>query len=238
MNIVTFIIKIIKGGSKMKNLILAVLILAIALSCCACGISAFGMSDSQPSAGSQESDLKELDSQESGLQEVDLKGSDPQEELRQKFEDCIKITEAFCETGEGRIDSFPFEVTFYKPDDEPEESENHIHYYQLMFRLKEKFKEYTTYKIRIFTDYYNEELCNSGECDSEYIFSTTAVRYCRPFRISYELYGEGMEPLISGDELWSFLYSYIDNSIEQYGDDSLDDSKPIKVIFSDGDTFF
>ena len=213
----------------MKNLILAVLILAIALSCCACGISAFGMFDSQTSAGSQESDLKELDSQESGLQEVDLKGADTQEELRQKFEDCIKITEVCSDTGVGKADRFPFEVTFYRTGDEPEDEHSHQHF-QLMFRLKEKFKEYTTYKIRIFTDYYNEELCNSGECDSEFIFSTTAVPAARPYRISYELYGEGMEPLISGDELWSFAY------LLDY--ENGDISKPIKVIFSDGDTLF
>ena len=224
----------------MKNLILAVLILAIALSCCACGISAFGMSDSQPSAGSQESDLNDLDSQESGLQEVDLKGSDPQEELRQKFEDCIKITQVYSDTGEGKADRFPFEVTFYMPDDEPEESENHVNYYLLMFRLKEKFKEYTTYKIRVFTDYYNEELCNSGECDPEYIFSTMSVTYGRAFRISFELHGEGLEPIISGDELWTFLYFYMDNANELFLPSQAqywDDSKPIKLSFSDIDGF-
>ena len=161
-----------------------------------------------------------------------------QEELRQKFEDCIKITQSYWEAKDENIANFPFEVTFYKPDDEPEESDDRVHYYLLMFRLKEKFKEYTTYKIRVFTDYYNEEFCNSGECDPEYIFSTMSVTYGRVFRISFELHGEGLEPIISGDDVWSFLYGYIDNSEEQYGDDSIwDDSKPIKILFSDIDSF-
>ncbi len=155
-----------------------------------------------------------------------------QAELRQKFEDCIKITQTYCDDREENIEDFPFDITFYRTGYEPEG----YRYFQLMFKLKEEFSEYSTYKIRI--SYYDEELCNSGEYSSEDIFSTK-VKSGWPYHISFELSGEGLETIVSGkvkgEDLWSFAYHYDDVTNNEYWDAS----KPIKInIVDDGSMFF
>ncbi len=155
-----------------------------------------------------------------------------QAELRQKFEDCIKITQTYCDDREENIEDFPFDITFYRTGYEPEG----YRYFQLMFKLKEEFSEYSTYKIRI--SYYDEELCNSGEYSSEDIFSTK-VKSGWPYHISFELSGEGLETIVSGkvkgEDLWSFAYHYDDVT----NNERWDASKPIKIdIVDDGSMFF
>ena len=127
-------------------------------------------------------------------------------------------------------------MTFYRTGDDPKDSYGHPHF-QLMFKLKEEFSEYSTYKIRI--SYFDEELCNSGEYSSEDIFSTTVAAQGRPYHISFELSGEGLETIVSGkvdgEDLWSFAYLYDDIN----NNEGLDASKPIKIMLSDmGSLFF
>lgn len=199
-----------KRSEIMKKIVLVLLAAVFVLSFCSCG--------------NKTSDISEPTS-----------AGDLQADLRQKFEDGIKITQTYCDDREENIEDFPFDVTFYRTGNEPDDSYGHQHF-QLMFKLKEEFSEYSTYKIRI--SYYDEEICNSGEYSSEDIFSTRAAGASWPYHISFELSGEGLETIVSGkvkgEDLWSFVYRYNDVTNNEYWDAS----KPIKIMLSDMGSFF